>query len=408
MGKKKIILAFSGGLDTSFCALWLKKQGFDVVTMTVDTGGFDKKEIMFIEKQAKLVGAVKHYFLDGKKELYDKFISYIIKGNFLRGGVYPLCAGPERTIIAMKLIGIAQKEKAQAVAHGSTGAGSDQVRLGVALRVLSPEIKEITPIRDLGITRPEELEILKKNNIPVAVVSKKYSVNKSMIGTTASGPETRSSWETLPEDVFEDSAPLAKTPDSSVQFILKFKKGLPVAVNDTLMDGIAIINYLNKLGGKHGVGKGIHLGDVIIGIKGRIGFAAPALTILIRAHKELEKLVLTKWQMFWKNVLSEVYGNFLHEALYFEPLMRDIEAMIDSSQKYVTGKVKVKLFKGNILVEGMESPYSMINPKVALYAEKNTAWDGKEAAGFTKIYGMQSFLAEAAHKKGEKHEKDKD
>lgn len=396
----KVILAFSGGLDTSFCVLWLKKQGYDVITLTVDTGGFTVKDQEYIAKQSRLTGSIKHYFIDGKKDLYKKIITYIIKGNIMRGDVYPLCAGPERLIIAEKLVEIARIEHATAISHGSTGAGNDQVRFDVTINVLSPNLKIIAPIRDLNIKREDEMKVLEKENVPIPKISKSYSVNKGMLGTTISGKETKDSWQSPPDNVYPDITPLIDTPNTQTFFILSFYKGLPYAINGKKMDGIGIMEYLTKIGGQHGIGKNIHLGNTILGIKGRVAFAAPAITILIKAHKELEKLVLTKWQLFWKDHLADVYGNFLHEALYFDPVMRDIEAMIDSSQKFVTGSVRIKLFKGNIIIEGYQSPYSLMNPKIAVYGEENSSWTGIEAAGFCKLYGLPSILSQNAKKLG--------
>ena len=399
---KKVILAFSGGLDTSFCVVYLKKQEYDVITVTVDTGGFSKKDQQYITKQSKLTGASKHYFIDGKKQLYEQIVSYIIKGNVLRGGIYPLSAGPERLIIATKLVEIAKKEKAVAVAHGSTGAGNDQVRFDVAIKVLAPDLKIITPIRNLSITRNEEMDILKKYSVPFNEAKKDYSINQGMLGITIGGKETKGSWDSPPDDVYPISY-VEKAPNIGEEIIINFEKGLPTHVNNKLMSGIEIMKYLNKLGSKHGVGKGIHLGNTILGIKGRVAFVAPASLILIKAHKELEKLMLTKWQLFWKDILTEAYGNFLHEALYFDPVVKDIEALIDSSQKKVTGQVKVKLIKGNIIIIGYKSLYSLMDQKIATYGEENSFWTGKEAAGFCKIYGLQSILAQRANAK--KYEK---
>lgn len=403
--KGKVILAFSGGLDTSFCALYLKEQGYEVVTLTVDTGGFAKQDKEDITKQAKLLKVKKHYFVDGKTDLYDTLVSYIIKGNILRGDMYPLCAGPERITIAKKLVEIAKKEDAPFVAHGSTGAGNDQIRFDVTIKVLAPHLEIITPIRELGITRKEELAVLKEHGIALSAVTKSYSVNKGMLGVTIGGKETKSSWNCPPEKVYPGITPLSKTPNKPDVVVISFKKGIPIGINGKAMNGLSIMDELAKLGSNHGVGKNIHLGNTILGIKGRVAFAAPAITILIKAHKELEKLVLTKWQSFWKDTLTEVYGSFLHEALYFDPVMRDIEAMIDSGQKYVTGEVKVKLFKGNIIIEGYKSPYSLMNPEVATYGEENMTWDGKDAESFAKIYGLQSILAAHAKRIGDGYEK---
>lgn len=402
---KKVIVSFSGGLDTSFCVLHLQKEGFDVVTVTVDTGGFTEKDKKDIEQKTKILNVKKHYFIDGKNDLYQNIVSYIIKGNIVRGGVYPLSAGPERITIAKKLVEIAKKENASYVAHGSTGAGNDQIRFTVAIKSLSPNISILAPIRDLGIKREEEIAILEKHGITVPKVTKSYSINKGMLGITVGGKETKGSWETPPADIYPGITPLEKTPNTPDTLIVNFKKGVPYAVNGKIMTGISIMKKLEELGGKHGIGTNIHLGNTIPGIKGRVAFAAPAITILIKAHKELEKLVLTRMQSFWKDMLTEAYGNLLHEANYFDPVMRDIEAMIDSSQKHVTGEVKIKLFKGNIIIEGYKSPYSLMNPEVAIYGEENTLWNGEEAAGFAKIYGLQSILAANAKKIGEEYEK---
>jgi len=395
---KKVVLAFSGGLDTSFCAFYLVKKGYEVITMTVDTGGFTKKDQEYIAKQSELVGASKHYFIDGKKELYEKIVSYIIKGNILRGGVYPLSAGPERLIIATKLVEIAKKENANFVAHGATGAGNDQVRFDVTIKVLAPELKIIALIRSLSITRNEEMKILKKYGIPFNETKKDYSINQGMLGMTIGGKETKGSWDSPPDSIYPITS-IEDAPNIGQEIIIDFENGLPIHINNIKKAGVEIIKYLNELGANHAVGKGIHLGNTILGIKGRVAFAAPGILILIKVHKELEKLVLTKWQLFWKDILTEAYGNFLHEALYFDPVVKDIEALIDSSQKKVTGQVKIKLIKGNIIIVGYKSPYSLMDQKIATYGEENSFWTGQEAAGFSKIYGLQSILAQKANKK---------
>lgn len=389
---KKVILAFSGGLDTSFCVAYLIEQGYEVITLTVDTGGFDKQDIKQIEIQSKALGAEKHYFIDAKKNLFDRFVSYIIKGNILRGHIYPLCAGTERLLIAQKMVELAKKLKIQYLAHGSTGAGNDQIRFDVSLRVLGTDLTVLTPIRELSISREKEIEFLQKHGIVVSAETKSYSINKGLLGITIGGKETKGSWEFPPDDIFPGISPIEKTPNNPIVFTVNFNQGLPVAINGKKMDGVSIMSYLSKIGGEHGVGKNIHLGNTIIGIKGRVAFAAPAVMILINAHRELEKLVQTKWQSFWKESLSDFYGSLLHEALYSDPVMRDIETLIDSSQKHVTGEVRVKLFKGNIIIEGSKSPYSLMDSEIATYGEENKLWDGGDVAGFSKIYSMQSVL----------------
>ena len=390
---KKAIVAFSGGLDTTFCCLWLKKQGYSVITLTVDTGGFTKQNLKKIAGQSKLVGAIKHYSVSATQELYDKIGTYIIKGNILRGGIYPLCAGPERLIIAEKLVEIAVNEKALTVVHGSTGAGNDQIRFDVFLKVLDPNLDILAPIRDLGINREEEIKVLQQYKIPIPSVSKSYSVNKGLLGITIGGKETKSSWESPPDNMYPGITPIENTPNTPKEIILSFQNGIPVALNRKKMEGVAVIKLLTRIGGKYGVGKNIHLGNTILGIKGRVAFAASAMTILIRANQELEKLVLSKWQLFWKGQLGEVYGNFLHEAFYYDPVMKNIEAFIDNSQKYVTGDVKVKLNKGNIIVVGVKSPFSLMDTKVAVYGEENLLWTGQDAKGFAKVYGLSSMIS---------------
>lgn len=401
---KKIVLAFSGGLDTSFCVPYLKDKGYEVYAATVDTGGFTHGELIKIKNRAKELQVKKFFSVDGKEDLYHQIVSYVIKTNVLRGDVYPLCAGPERIIQAAKVIDIAKQIGATAVAHGSTGAGNDQVRFDVAIHTLAPGMEIVTPIRDLGIGRKEETEYLQKHGITIDKSSKDYSINKGMLGTTIGGKETKNSWELPPDGVYPTVVDIESAPKNGEELIISFQKGLPAAVNGKPMNGIAIMNFLDKLGAKHGVGKGMHLGNTILGIKGRVVFEAPAALILIKAHKELEKLVHTKWQSFWKDTLSEAYGNFLHEGLFFDPVVKDIEALIDSGQQVVTGDVKVKLHKGNIIVIGVKSPYSLMDKSVATYGEQNLLWTGQDAIGFSKIYGLQGVLAGKAKKLGGQYE----
>ncbi|MGC9399757.1 MAG: argininosuccinate synthase [Anaerolineae bacterium] len=400
---KKAVLAFSGGLDTSYCVLYLQEQGYEVVTVTVDTGGFTQEELSAIEARALDLGAAAHHTLDGKQALYDQMVGPIIKGNVLRGGVYPLSVGPERVIQAAEVVRIAQEIGAEAVAHGSTGAGNDQVRFDVAVRTLAPKLEIITPIRDQGMTRAEEAAYLQAHGVSVDAEIQAYSVNQGMLGTTIGGKETKQSWGVPPAAVYPTVVPIDAAPDIPAEIVIGFERGLPVSLNGEVLDGPALMARLDALGAQHGVGKVIHLGDTIMGIKGRIALEAPAPLILITAHRELEKLVLTRQQAFWKNHLAEVYGNLLHEGQYFDPVMRDIEALIDSSQIHVTGEAQVKLHKGNILVTGVRSPYSLLDQAVATYGEENVLWDGRDARGFCKIYGVQAMLA---HRAAEVHNED--
>jgi len=393
MSNNTAVLAFSGGLDTSFCVPWLQEQGYQVITATVDTGGFSPDDLSSIATRSAELGAAAHHVVDGTGDLWKLVVSYIIKGNILRGGVYPLCAGPERVIQAMHVAEIAQLYGANAIAHGSTGAGNDQVRFDLALRVLVPQATIIAPIRELGAQRAFEVEYLTNRGFSVPEKTGKYSINKGLLGTTIGGGETLDSWEYPPEEAFVETTSPHDAPDTPADICIGFEDGLPVSLDGIAMEPLDLMAALADVGGTHGVGRGIHLGNTIIGLKGRIAFEAPAALIAITAHKELEKLVLTKQQQFWKDHLADVYGNMLHEGLYFDPVMRDIEAMLNSSQATVTGEVKVSLYKGNIQVQGCRSPHSLLNRNVGTYGETNRAWTGDEAAAFCKLYGLQSVLA---------------
>ncbi len=389
---KKVVLAFSGGLDTSFCALYLKKEmGYSVTTVTVDTGGFSEEELKNIEARATSLGVDRHITVDAKKFVYEKFISYIIKANALRGGVYPLSVGAERVAQAIEVVKTAKEVGAEAVAHGSTGAGNDQVRFDVAFNVLAPELKVITPIRSLGWSREKEAEWLKKNGIEVDPTVKDYSYNEGLWGTTIGGKQTHDPWDFPPEDVFLKTK-VRSTKEEEITITIDFENGLPVSLNGEKKDGIEIIQKLNDIAGSFGVGRGVHIGDTIFGIKGRIIFEAPAPIILIAAHRELEKLVLTKNQRFWKDHLGQVYGDMLHEGQYFDPVMRDIEAMIDSSQRYVNGSSKIQIKQESFMVIGVKSPNSMIRTDLATYGEVQNLWDWRDAEGFCKIYGIPQRL----------------
>ncbi len=393
MDKPIAVLAFSGGLDTSFCVPWLQEQGYAVVTVTVDTGGFSPDDVAAIEARAAELGVYAHHTLDGRRALWDLLVGYIIKGNVLRGEVYPLCAGPERLVQAMQVVEIARLYGATTIAHGSTGAGNDQVRFDLAIRVLLPEATIVTPIREIGASRDAEVAYLAKHGVTIPPKTGRYSINKGLLGTTIGGGETLNAWDYPPDAAFLDTVAPEDAPDTPAVLTLTFEQGLPVAIDGQALAPLDLMAALAAIGGQHGVGRGIHLGNTILGLKGRIAFEAPAALIAITAHRELEKLVLTKQQAFWKDHLAEVYGNNLHEGLYFDPGMRDIEALIDSSQTTVTGDVRVRLYKGHIQVEGCRSPYSLLDRKVGTYGETTRAWTGAEAAAFCKLYGLQSVIA---------------
>lgn len=387
----KVILAFSGGLDTSFCIPFLKAKGYEVVTVTVNTGGFSTQQLKNIEKKAKKLGSLKHYTKDAEDKLYKNFASYIIKANYLKGGVYPACVGPERNVIAEETAAIAKQEKTNIVAHGSTGAGNDQVRFDLALKALIPGVVIMAPIRDENFTREQEVEFLQKYGFHINSEKSKYSINIGLLGTTISGAETLNPEQELPDEIW----PMVKPSSNKgpVQFIVQFQKGLPTAFNDKKMSGLEIIKKLNQFGSAAGFGKDYHIGTSIIGIKGRIAFEAPGLKILIKAHAELEKLVLTSKQIFWKSTLGTTYGDLVHEGLYFDPLLRNIEAFLDSSNSHVEGEVGIRIHNGNLTITSLKSPYSLMSSKLGKYGEKTGSWNGQEAQGFCKLYGMESAHA---------------
>jgi argininosuccinate synthase len=390
---KKVVLAFSGGLDTSFCAVYLREElGYEVLTVTVDTGGFSPEELGRIEERARSLKAVEHFSIDGRGFVYDTFITYIIKGNSLRGNVYPLSVGAERVAQAVEVGRVAKDVGAEAVAHGSTGAGNDQIRFDVALGVLVPDKQILAPVRSLGWSRKQEAEWLQKRGVEVSLEVQDYSINEGLWGTTIGGRETHDSWEFPPDSVFRKTKNLDDTPREPREIRIGFEKGLPVSLEGSRGDAVKRIEELNRIAGEYGIGRGVHIGDTIMGIKGRIVFEAPAPMLLIAAHRELEKLVLSKQQRFWKDHLGQVYGDMLHEGLYFDPVMRDIEALIDSSQRRVTGETRVRLHRGTYLVTGVRSDASLMRKKLAVYGEQQQLWDWRDAEGFSRIYGIPSRL----------------
>lgn len=390
--KKHVVVAFSGGLDTSFCVVYLMEQGYAVTTVTVNTGGFTESELAQIERLSVRLGARAHHMVDARAELFDGYLRYLIYGNVLRGSLYPLSVSAERIAQAAAVVRIADQVEATALAHGSTGAGNDQIRFDVAFRVLAPELDVLTPIRSLGRTRAEEMAFLNEHGFHFEETVQHYSVNQGMWGTSVGGRETLDSWTGLPEEAF----PGGRVDRSSLDtrpLKLRFKRGVPTALDGVELDPVSLIGQLNAIGTQFGIGRGVHLGDTIIGIKGRVGFEAPAAHILISAHRELEKLVLTGKQQWWKETLGNLYGQLLHEGHFFDPVARDIEAFFESSQARVEGEVALVLYPRTFWVEGVRSRHSLMDSAVASYGETNRLWDGDEAAGFAKIYGIQQILA---------------
>jgi len=395
-----IVLAFSGGLDTSFCVPYLKET-YDapVVTVTVNTGGFNAEQLAEVEARALALGAAEHRTVDARDDLWEDALQYLVKANVLRGSVYPLCVGPERVTQARKAIEVARDLGARALAHGSTGAGNDQVRFDVAVRILGEGLEVITPIRELALSRDATADYLDARGFPVNREKSVYSINRGLWGTTIGGKETHRTDGVLPNDAYPDTTAPEDAPDLPRDLLVHFERGVPAKLDGEALSPVQLIERLAEIGGAHGVGRGMHVGDTILGIKGRVGFEAAAAAVLIPAHRELEKIVLTRWQRYQKDHAGDFYGMLLHEGQYFDPVMRDLEAFFDASQDVVTGDVTVRLYKGAATVLGATAPASMFNTGVATYGEENTLWDGRDAEGFTAIYGVHALLAHRARRR---------
>jgi len=384
-----VALAFSGGLDTSYCVPVLAEAGYDVHTVFVNTGGSTAADRDAIRRQAAAVGAVQHHEVDARAAVFDRFVRYLIQGNVLRGEVYPLSVAAERTQQAISVIAVARDIGAAAVAHGSTGAGNDQIRFDIALRVLAPELAIITPIRERGVKREESIAYLEARGLPVPAKASAYSINRGLWGTTWGGGWTHDTWAGPPADLIE---PPANAPAPS-ELVLGWDQGVPLSLDGAPLAGADLVDRLGEIAESYGLGRAIHVGETALGIKGRIGFEAGAALLLISAHRELEKLVLTRWQTFWKDQLGRFYGDRLHEGHYFDPALRDIEAMITSSQQRVSGETRVRLWPGRFQVVGTRSPFSMMDPAVATYGEENRLWTGEEARDFARVAAIPSLLA---------------
>ena len=385
--KEKVVLAFSGGLDTSFCVKYLaEEKGYDVYTAVANTGGFSDEELKVIEEKAYRLGAVKHVAIDVTQEYYEKSIKYMVFGNVLRNGTYPISVSSERIFQAIAIINYAKEINAEYVAHGSTGAGNDQVRFDLTFQILAPEIKILTPTRDLTLTREYEINYLKEHGYVADFKKMEYSINKGLWGTSIGGKETLKSEQTLPEEAYPGQ--VVNTGEETVT--IGFEKGEICSVNGEITnDKIHLINKLENIANKYAIGRDMHIGDTIIGIKGRVGFEAAAPMLIINAHKMLEKHTLTKWQQYWKDQLGNWYGMFLHEAQYLEPVMRDIEQFLESSQQNVTGTVIVKLRPYSYTLVGVESDFDLMKTDFGEYGEVNKAWTADDVKGFTKILGNQ-------------------
>ncbi|MEV6301820.1 argininosuccinate synthase [Actinoplanes sp. NPDC051861] len=409
MTKRKIVLAFSGGLDTSYLLVSFREQGWDVVTANIDTGGLHSGEGEAVRARAEELGAVEHHVVDARAELYERVITYAIKANYLRNGAYPSCVGAERLIQAEKVVEVALEVGADAIAHGSTGAGADHVRYDAVIRALAPQLEIVTPVRDERRTREEETDFLRERGYQVSEKIKKYSINEGLIGTSIGGEETYGSWEYLPEEAWTYTKSIDAAPEKGVELLLSFSKGEVVSATTAAGDPIsgtgdgapnyAILRALNVLGGEHGIGRGIHMGSTMVGNLARVGFEAPGMLILIAAHRELEKLVLSNRQQATKATLGNTYGDLLHEAVYFDPIMDDFRAFLDSSQSRVTGTVRVLLHKGNIVPLGSKSPFSLLDAATrsgVVYGHGSSLWTGEQARAFAHMYATPGTIAREA------------
>ena len=400
MSNKKVVLAYSGGLDTSYCAKYLSEEkGLDVYAITVNTGGFSEKELKFIHQRAKELGVKEHVARDIVREYYDRCIKYLIFGNVLKNNTYPLSVSAERVFQAISVAEYAKEIGAGFIAHGSTGAGNDQVRFDMVFNILMPEAGIITPIRDMRLSREEEIEWLKQHGVEIDAKKVAYSINQGIWGTSVGGKETLTSRHDLPKHAY----PTQLEKHEAEEISIEFEKGEPVGLNGKRYDHpTEVIKALNDIAAPFAIGRDIHVGDTIIGIKGRVGFEAAAPLVIIKAHHLLEKHTLTKQQLTWKDMLASPYGNFLHEGLFFEPVMRDMEAFFTSTQAHVSGTVHVRLHPYHFEMIGIESPYDLMQSKFGSYGEMNNAWTGEDVRGFAKIFSNQIMIYQQVKKSNEK------
>ncbi|TAG11837.1 MAG: argininosuccinate synthase [Sphingobacteriia bacterium] len=390
MQSKKLVLGFSGGLDTTYCALYLSKEkGYEVHSVIVNTGGFTAEELKVVEQHAYSLGVKTHTAIDAVKSYYDRIVKFLIYGNVLKNNTYPLSVSAERLSQAVHIAEHAKSLNAVAVAHGSTGAGNDQVRFDMIFNIMIPGVEIITPIRDLSLSREAEIVYLKEQGVQMNFEKAAYSINKGLWGTSVGGKETLQSKGLLPEEAW----PTPVTKMGTEELNIHFEKGEITFVNKQYFTHPAdAIQFIQSIAGGYGIGRDIHVGDTIIGIKGRVGFEAAAPMIILKAHHALEKHVLTKWQLSWKDQLAQFYGNWLHEGQIMDPVMRDIEAFLLHSQEQVTGTVSVQLMPYRFQVIGIESPYDLMSSKFGKYGEMNNGWSGQDVRGFSKIFGNQTAI----------------
>lgn len=395
MTSKKVVLGFSGGLDTTYCAKYLFEDlGYEVHSIIVNTGGFTEEELSKIEAHANRLGVKSHTSVNAVKNYYDRIIQYLVFGNVLKNNTYPLSVSAERLIQAIHIAEHAKKIGADAVAHGSTGAGNDQVRFDMVFHIMIPDLPILTPIRDLQLSREAEIDYLKARDVEMNFEKAQYSINKGLWGTSVGGKETLHSKGMLPEEAWPTQ--VSKTQPEEV--VLHFEKGHLTGINGRSYDHpVESIQALQAIAGPFGIGRDIHVGDTIIGIKGRVGFEAAAPMVILKSHHALEKHVLTKWQLSWKDQLAQFYGNWMHEGQILDPVMRDIEAFLQHSQETVTGDVFVQLHPYRFQIIGIESKYDLMSSKFGRYGEMNSGWTGQDVRGFSKIFGNQTAIWKAVN-----------
>ena len=388
-GITPIVLAYSGGLDTSFLVPWIAQhQRRPVITVTVDTGGIDREAARALAGRARALGAVEHHQVDARADYFEQVLRFLIMGNVRRGQLYPLCVGAERVMQAQTIARLARKLGSDTVAHGCTAAGNDQVRFEVALRTLAPDLKVLAPVRDEAFKRQDELEYLQQRGLPVPPTGARYSVNRGLWGVTIGGRETLTSAGSIPDDAWLLTRDAFTRPRPAERHVLSFRQGRPVALDGQAASPVEIIEALESLAAPFGIGRGIHLGDTIIGTKGRVAFEAPAAEVLLTAHRELEKLVLTGRQQRIKELVAQPYGDLVHEGQLLDPVCRDIEALLLSSQQRVTGDVHLLLQSGSVFVEGVESPFSLMAASRGVYGEAAGEWSASDSLGFSRIVAL--------------------
>jgi argininosuccinate synthase len=388
-GAEPIVLAYSGGLDTSFLVPWVAENtGRPVITVTVDTGGIDAATAGTLASRARALGSIEHHTIDARADYFEQVLRFLIMGNVRRGQLYPLCVGAERVMQAQTIALMARKLGTNTIAHGCTAAGNDQVRFEVALRTLAPELTVLAPVRDHAFQRKDELAYLEARKLPVPPWGAAYSVNRGLWGVTIGGKETLNSHGSIPDEAWVLSRDAFTKPQAPERHTISFEKGRPSALDARRLDPVALIEELEIIGAKFGIGRGIHLGDTIIGTKGRVAFEAPAAETLLTAHRELEKLVLTARQQRIKELVANPYGDLVHEGQLLDPVCRDIEALLVSSQERVTGDVHVLMRPGNLFVEGVDSPFSLLAASRGVYGEAAGEWTATDALGFSKIVSL--------------------